>query len=458
MNRKVRYGGALVESHPYAKFGGVLIDLLPMPVAALAQYPFDGWQNAWFPWSEDPTKWNAGGTTGLVINPSDTMPGEGGGALTRLTVDASNGYHRRVAELPAIPDNASFDLYAEVYMPATNGMSQVNVELTNRAGSTGNSGIFNVGGNYATNGAIARFSSGIQRLSYLNRSVGAGANAAKITFSLRPGSNNYYQGDGLLNLFIGKVHVVPAGATPPYRKTTDLLTTADLLGGPSVTLPSAAMRAPHGLVFAGASARLIGLPALTSPYTWTWATKTDVFSVRDDGVCVINGARVAYSTPVPAFWSAGAYQGDLSALYLFTGRQSDQDINTLHAQIAALVNVRPGVAITVGAYVPPTPPPGPTPPGSSGSDFSADFSSDFGTYQPPVAAFTATPTGGLEVLFESQSDPRFEHAWSFGDTLTARDAMSVTHDYRGPGTYTVTLSVYDPTHNISDVTTRTVTV
>ncbi|WP_456789859.1 PKD domain-containing protein, partial [Cellulomonas sp. P5_C5] len=80
--------------------------------------------------------------------------------------------------------------------------------------------------------------------------------------------------------------------------------------------------------------------------------------------------------------------------------------------------------------------------------------------QPPVAAFTATPTGlSVTVDGSGSSDPDgtvASHAWTFGDGGTATGPTPPAHAYATAGTYTVTLTVTDddgaPTSLAKDVT------
>ena len=70
--------------------------------------------------------------------------------------------------------------------------------------------------------------------------------------------------------------------------------------------------------------------------------------------------------------------------------------------------------------------------------------------QPPVAAFTATPTSGLAPLVVSfdagaSADPDgtiTTYAWSFGDTTTGT-GRTTAHTYSAVGTYTASLTVTD---------------
>ncbi|HEX3018749.1 MAG TPA: PKD domain-containing protein, partial [Chitinispirillaceae bacterium] len=74
--------------------------------------------------------------------------------------------------------------------------------------------------------------------------------------------------------------------------------------------------------------------------------------------------------------------------------------------------------------------------------------------RPPVASFTANPTGGdapLNVEFDgtASSDPDgdpLSFAWNFGDEKTGTGS-TVSHVYSTPGTYTVTLTVEDGNGN-----------
>ena len=74
--------------------------------------------------------------------------------------------------------------------------------------------------------------------------------------------------------------------------------------------------------------------------------------------------------------------------------------------------------------------------------------------QPPVACFSAGPTGNpLEVAFTncSQGEPPLSFAWDFGDGGSSSDSDPV-HAYAEPGSYEVTLTVTDGCGNQAAVT------
>jgi len=82
----------------------------------------------------------------------------------------------------------------------------------------------------------------------------------------------------------------------------------------------------------------------------------------------------------------------------------------------------------------------------------------------PTAGFSASPIAGpapLPVQFnDNSSDPEgdeLSHHWSFGDGSSQDGGTSPTHTYRGPGTYTVTLTVEDP-EGASDAKSKVVEV
>jgi PKD repeat protein len=88
------------------------------------------------------------------------------------------------------------------------------------------------------------------------------------------------------------------------------------------------------------------------------------------------------------------------------------------------------------------------------------------TVPPPVADFTATPTSGtapLPVTFTdlSTNNPTSWN-WSFGDTgwfnTSSAGARNATHTYTSPGTYTVMLSVTNPSSTNSKTETDYISV
>ena len=65
------------------------------------------------------------------------------------------------------------------------------------------------------------------------------------------------------------------------------------------------------------------------------------------------------------------------------------------------------------------------------------------TPAPPNAAFSWTQTGDVTFDFANSSTGDTSSVWDFGDT-TGSTASNPTHDFPGPGDYTVTLTVTGP--------------
>lgn len=81
--------------------------------------------------------------------------------------------------------------------------------------------------------------------------------------------------------------------------------------------------------------------------------------------------------------------------------------------------------------------------------------------QPPVASFTATPTGlGVAVNGSASSDPDgtiASYAWNFGDGTGTATGATANYTYATSGTYTVTLTVTD-NQGATATATKSVTV
>jgi PKD repeat protein len=157
--------------------------------------------------------------------------------------------------------------------------------------------------------------------------------------------------------------------------------------------------------------------------------------------------------------------GSLSSIYAYEWNLTHSGFNTINDSVAS------------GAYAPPTTAsqtyttPGVYP-------VALRLFGDFGEYEetgkvvvqstsPPVAAFTApasAQTGG-RITFNASGSQHASGAtisdyhWNFGDGHTD-DAESPedTHEYAAPGTYTVTLTVYDNDERHSEPVTQTITI